>query len=164
MLSKRPRKTAVLIQELVQSLQETFDSSRCVCVISALCRTREMLWGKCCCCSLPGLGRRGGQCLCVLLGVKGGRVVVRWGESLWCISDSSWWISDSCSPRSSFKNKRNIFFFLTVLLLHLLAALAFQGKTLRGHFCLPASHVWNCNFVSFPNHLYTKSFHEWLPL
>lgn len=62
------------------------------------------------------------------------------------------------------KIKEIYFFFLTVLLLHLLAALAFQGKTLRGHFCLPASHVWNCNFVSFPNHLYTKSFHEWLPL
>lgn len=37
-LSKRPRKTTVFIQELVQSLQGAFDSSRCVHVISAECR------------------------------------------------------------------------------------------------------------------------------
>lgn len=60
--------------------------------------------------------------------------------------------------------KINLFFFLTVLLLHLLAALVFQGKTLRGHCCLPDSMYGTVILMSlFPNHLYTKSFHEWLP-
>lgn len=136
MLSKRPRKTTVLIQEVVQSLQGAFNSSRCVCVVSALCRIREMLWGKCCCCSLPDLcwdlGRRG-QCLCVLLGVEGEGVFARWWEILWWTSDSSWWISDSCSPWSSFKNKTNIFFsycpFITSL-----SSLGFPGKNIAWSF------------------------------
>lgn len=40
-LPKRPRKTTVFIQELVQSLQRAFDSSRCVHVVSADCRKEK---------------------------------------------------------------------------------------------------------------------------
>lgn len=35
----------MFIQELVQSLQGAFDSSRCVCVVSALCRITERRGG-----------------------------------------------------------------------------------------------------------------------
>lgn len=57
--------------------------------------------------------------------------------------------------------KKNHF---SLIFLHLLAALAFQGRTWRGHCCLPDSLYGTVILMSLlSNHLYTKSFHEWLP-
>lgn len=58
------------------------------------------------------------------------------------------------------KKKKNHF---SLIFLHLLAALA-KGRTWRGHCCLPDSLYGTVILMSlFSNHLYTKSFHEWLP-
>lgn len=159
MLSKRHRKMNVCVQELVQSLQGAFDSSRCVHVVSALCRIRE----RCCginfaASSFPfcaGTWEEEEESVFVFFGgVEGGGVVAVWWESLW-------WISDSCSPQTSYKI--NLFFFFLLPyhpFITSLSSLGFPGKNIAWSLLFTWLHVWNCNFnVSF-----SKPFvHEIIP-
>lgn len=63
---------------------------------------------------------------------------------------------------ASFKNK--VFLFSYCPFITSLSSPGFLGKTLLGHSCLSDSMYGTVILMSlFQNHLYTKSFHEWLP-
>lgn len=131
----------------------------CLCGTSSWQSNREMLWNKGCCCSCPVL-----CCFMWDLGGRGGSVFF-WGgrRRSGVVGKFEFQISVHLKFKKQ-QNKQKTLLFLIFFLLNLLAALAFQGRTLRGHCCLPDSLYGTVILMSlFSNHLYTKSFHEWLP-
>lgn len=135
MLSKRPRKTTLFIQELVQNLQGAFDSSRCVRVVSALCRIRERCCGINVAAAAPFLfcagtwERRGGKCIFILLGVEGGGVVAVWWGSV--MNFRFFMMNFRFLFTSNFFQKQNkslFFFFSYCLFITSLSSLDFPGK------------------------------------
>lgn len=160
MASRRPRKS--VYSGKTQSLQGAFESSRCVCAVPALGRITEMLWNKCCCCSRPVL-----CCFAWDLGGRGGSVFCRGGRRRSCgvVGKFEFQIPVHLKfKKQKQQNDKTKLLFLIFFLLNLLAALAFQGRTLRGHCCLLDPLYGTVILMSlFSNHLYTKSFHEWLP-
>lgn len=147
---RRPRKTTVFIQELVQSLLLTV--AEVSVWLAASCRVTDavelmqlLLFLFCAVC-------------CGTSGVED-MIIMGWEEK-WLCCGGKVGVSGSCSLQTSLKNRNQSFFSL--ISFHLLAALAFQGRTWRAH--LPDSLYGTVILMShFSNHLYTKSFHEWLP-
>lgn len=152
----------MFIQELIQSLQGAFDSSRCVHVVSADCRKKR--W-----CGINVTPAPFPFCAGTWDKENESVLVFFWGwkEKEWLqygrkVYDEYQILYHKFQIPVHIRLLFKIFFFLTVLIS--LSSLGFPGKKVVWSLLFTWLHVWNCNFnVFFPNHLYTKSFHEWLP-